>query len=110
MRIFLKKLHSKKGETYVEVLISVLIIALAALLLATTLTAANRINANARKADEGFYASVNSMENPAGDPAEGDYAVTYEIEGQFLTGSGKIDVDMYEDGELAAYKKKGARG
>lgn len=108
MRTFLKKLHSKKGETYVEVLISVLIIALAALLLATTLTAANRINANARKADESFYASVNSMENPTGDPADG--VVTYHIEGEFLGNEGEIDVDMYEDGELAVYKKKGARG
>lgn len=109
MKIF-KKLISKKGETYVEVLISILILALSALIIATSVTAANSINASARRADDNFYNAVSEAESLSGpDPKSGQI----EIETSDSK-YGSIDVYIYtdENGTFTTYaetnEEKGA--
>lgn len=101
-----KKRRSQRGETYVEVLMSVLILALSALVIATSVTAAKHINASARKADESFYSAVSALESGAGNVSKG--SVQYEIGGE----SDAVEVDVYtdENGELAAYGKSKEAG
>ncbi len=62
MKKLLKKLKNKKGESFVEILISVLIAAFGCLLIATLYSAAMSLNVQASKMDDNFYKSISEME------------------------------------------------
>ena len=57
-----QKLHSRRGETLVEVLAAVLICTLAVLMLTSFAVAAMRIDKTAETGDETFYAALNAAE------------------------------------------------
>ena len=61
-----KKLRSKRGETLLEVLVSVVIIALSAAMLATMITAATRMAVDADIAIDELYEQLSSAEGTAG--------------------------------------------
>ena len=62
MRALAKKLHSRRGESLVEVLAAVLICALSVLLLASASVAAGNINHTASDHDEIYYQALNAAE------------------------------------------------
>ena len=62
MKTLTAKLHSRRGETLVEVLASVLICTLAVLLLMSFAVAAMRIDKTAETGDEAFYAALSAAE------------------------------------------------
>ncbi len=70
MKKLIKKLHSARGETLVEVLAAVLICSLAVLLLVSYATAAARIDKRTEKGDAAYYAALNAAEAHDGVTAE----------------------------------------
>lgn len=107
LNVKLKKSKAQKGETYVEVLTSVLMLALAAVMLFTLISTAGKINNAARAADEAFYKSVSEVEDASGQTFDG--SVHFEIEGE-EDGQGEIDAELRSDnnGSFAAFSKKKA--
>lgn len=63
-----RKLRSKRGETLIEVLASVLVASLSIALLFSAVMAAGRINQSARDADEAFYTSLQNAQTYGGTP------------------------------------------
>lgn len=92
--------RSRRGESYAELLISILIIALAALLLASMAFASANLNRTAKKMDEELYAAVTDVGNGAGEARKGK--VEFEIEGKE---KGTLDVDVFTSGNLSAYSR-----
>ena len=66
MKKSIRKLHNARGETLVEVLASVLICALAVLLLLSYATAATRIDKSTQDHDVAYYAALNAAEAHSG--------------------------------------------
>lgn len=58
----MKKLTGKRGETMVETLAAVLIVAVAAAMLATMVASAVRITSRAKEADAAFYQELSAVE------------------------------------------------
>ena len=95
----MKKLLCRRGETLTEALVSILVIALSAALLATMITVAATINRSASNAMGSYYAQITA--------AEGGNALTTPTL-VTLTGtsvSGTVDVTYYgrDTDSLAAY-------
>ena len=95
------KLHSRRGETLVEVLASVLICALAVLLLVSFATVSTRINKTAQDSDEAYYAALNDAEAHTGTPAPtpaagGLWTVNVQTAaGALHPGYALVDVNFY---------------
>ena len=68
------KLLGEKGFTLVEVLVAVLLIAVATTALVTCVTSATKINATAMEKDEAFQDNLLAVNNGAVDPTEGTIA------------------------------------
>lgn len=103
MKRITEKLHSRRGETLVEILVAILIIALSAGLFATMYTASMRINLTAREQDEAFYAAVEDLEEMSGSGSSG--TVNYEPEGGGSATSESVEL-FTRDG-MTAYKIDG---
>lgn len=103
MKKFLRKLKNKKGESFVEVLISVLIAAFGCLLIATLYSAAMSLNVQASKMDDNFYSDISKMEQmfEEGTTSETGSAKIEDSEG------GKLDVsiDKFGNDSNSAYKR-----
>lgn len=107
MKKLLKKLKNKKGESFVEILISVLIAAFGCLLIATLYSAAMSLNVQASKMDDNFYKSISEMEQMFDGQAQindkKDHKVTVTEDGggdPFEDG-----VYVYGDGGNYAYRR-----
>lgn len=98
-----RKLASRRGETLVEVLVSILLAGLSVLLLVSMLSAAARFNTAARQADARLYAELSAAEGRTQE-VDGSASLSLVIGGQTTL----IDVAVYgaQDG-LTAYAKKG---
>lgn len=113
----LKKCRARRGETLAEILVAILIIALASGLFASMYMAAMNINLAARKDDQNFYKAVTELEQMNGAAAEGDHKVSFTItpqagsSGEEEVGSGSssgtIDVEVYTQDGMSVYKQKG---
>ena len=99
------KLRSRRGETFVEVLVALLIVALATMLLASMVMASGSIDANTREQDEKFYDAVSALES--GDTTAGGTVTTGSVTVEWETGgpSVNVTVDIYEQDGLKAYRK-----
>lgn len=62
MKKIIQKFKSKRGETFVGILVAILIVALSAGLFATMYNASMNINLSAQKQDELFYNAVGTLE------------------------------------------------
>lgn len=62
----LKRLRASRGETIVETLVAILIVALSALMMLAMLTAAARINSRVHEADDRFRQALNINEGRSG--------------------------------------------
>lgn len=98
--MILKKLRSKRGETLVEMLVSIALLVMAMSILSAMLAAAYRLDESARSEDENFSFELYAAELQNGNI--GDATVT--ISGS--SDSASIDVNVYgvSDGKLRSYK------
>jgi len=108
MRRLFKKFQSRRGEVLAEALVSILVIALTAAILATAVTASARVDIMANTANDEIYEKLNAA-------AEGDIDHSDWISVS-VTGTGVGDgvrsfyVDYSGDGELTAYYLTGGGG
>lgn len=68
MKALRKKLHNSRGETLVEVLVSILICTLSVALLFSGIMASARINKQAEISDDGFFDVLDAAEEKTGTP------------------------------------------
>lgn len=113
-----QKLTSRRGETLAEVLVAMLIIALAVLLLAATVTTAGGINMRTRARDAHFYAELSAAETRAAYDETGAAAPTprpYEVSIQVYLPNGSsgwvpdgtaanVSVTLYGGDHLLTYQ------
>ena len=99
--------RAQRGETLVEVLIALLIVALSTLLLAAMVMTSGSVNIIARQKDEAFYEALRNVEamNPTGLTSTSQ---TVQIDpNPNGTGSPKtVTVNVYSSDGLAFYKKQ----
>ena len=104
MRLFYTKLSSGKGETLVETVVAVLVVALASVIFATMTLSASRLNAAAMDADEAFYSELSAVEQQTG-TTSGTVTVSWDSTSEnfavMITGA---------DGELRGYADGGGGG
>ena len=103
MKKFLKKTTSRKGETLVELLVSILLIALSVALLLGMYQASGRINQTAREMDEKLNQSVTEAGNRTGESQKG--TVTFEFDEGVPDENGEIEVEIYSNESVTAYSK-----
>ena len=98
-----RKLKSKRGESLIEILIAVLIIALGCMLVATLYTASMNLNIQASRDDDAFYSSASEMEQfltGGGASTSGKATVTDENNKSY-----DFTIDIFGNGESAGYKR-----
>lgn len=105
------KLHGNKGETVVEVLVSVLICALSVALLFGGIMASARINEGAEEDDVKFYEGFSAAEGQSTPLDTGAVEIILKSapppEPQ---PSQRVDVDIYGGSELFSYAEKAGVG
>lgn len=100
-----KKLTSRKGETLVEILVAILIIALAAGLFASMYMAAMSINSSARKQDEQFFDAVEKLEQAVDEnKTKSDKTVTYTPVGEGAGASSSAQVEVVTEDGMSVYR------
>jgi len=109
------KLKSKKGETLIETLVSILIAALSVALLTTSVIAAARMNKTAKDADVEYYTKLEAAElrSVEGSLSPEEQAELLQIDTagnvfmfQFQRHENRsIDVDIYGNDTFATYIK-----
>ena len=97
----IKKLRSRRGETLLEVLISVLVVALSAVMLATMVAAATKVGIDAEAAMDKYYKQVSAAEGGSAGVTD-NVKITYNGASKDITVSyyGSTDADA-----LTAYKR-----
>lgn len=117
MKYGTRKLSSRRGETLVEILVAILIIALSAGLFASMYMAAMGINSSAREQDRLFYDAVDRLEEMivAGDDESVKDTVHYtprKAEGDtseppLMGNTGDVAVDVFTQDGMTVYKESG---
>lgn len=97
------KLRSKRGESFVEILIAILIVALGCVLIATMYSSAMNLNLTASKKDDEFYKDVSQMEQLFDESEPSDKTKKAEIKDEY-NNSLSVPIDIYGD-DNAAYKR-----
>ncbi len=99
---FIKKLRERSGETLVETLVAMLVIAFASLLLASMVSASGSIDISVREKDGDFYRGLSAAElkDGAETVADGKVIITYENDT-----TETYDVNAYKGDGLYSYKK-----
>ena len=108
MKRAILRLKSRAGESFSEVLVALLIVALASMLLAAMYSASGSVDAKVKQEDSEFYKEISAVE-AATDPAKkvaGDNKISIKDSGGSFTA--EIDVDVYktDDGTLKSYEKR----
>lgn len=105
MRIH-NKLRSRGGETLTETLAAVLLVGLASVVLASMISAASRIRAQALERDEALYAEIGAAESRTGSGSP--ESVTVTVGGV----NREFSITHYgEEGQLHSYAyRKGGGG
>lgn len=103
MSKFLKKLRSKRGETFAEILIAILIVAFGCMIIAVLYDSSLDLNIKASEQDGAFYSALSETEQLLDGESSGTGHVIIEDE----EGSLSVEVGTYGDGSAAAYKRQG---
>lgn len=104
MKALRKKLHNSKGETLIEVLVSILICTLSVALLFSGIMAANNINRQAEISDNGFFDVLNAAEQKD-DSSPYKTGKTVMVTEKGGTGARiTFTVDYYGDDTIFSYK------
>ena len=96
--------RARRGETFIEVLIALLIVVLSTLLLVVMVGASGSIDIAARQQDEKFYEALSEVESMQADRQEktGSYFVTITpSDGSTAT---EAQVDIYTKDSFTAYR------
>lgn len=101
MKKFLGKIKSKKGETFIELLIAILIVAFGCFLIATMFNTSMNLNITAQNKDKDFYQAITEMESES-QSKDDDYTMLIKDENGKTT---EVTVSTYGDGKLSAYRK-----
>ena len=101
MKSLLNKLRGSGGETLGEVLVAMLIIALAAAVLAGMVSAAGSIDMSVREMDDGFYTGLSELEQKKGATVE-----TGQVEIDVNGNKTVIDVNVYKSNGMISYAEK----
>ena len=101
MKEFLKKIKSKQGETFIELLIAILIVAFGCFLIATMFNASMNLNITAQNKDKDFYQAITDMESE-NNIKDKNYKMLITDESGKTT---DVTVNTYGDGKLSAYRK-----
>ena len=108
MKKNLSKLRSHKGESFVEILIAILIVAFGCLLLASMFSASFDLNTSAQQKDKEFYQSISDMESES-NLVDDDFQVTItETDGNGTTCGASVNVNTNKYGDengLTSYRK-----
>ncbi len=99
MRKLMKKLRSRRGDTFVEVLIAVLIVAFGCLVIGTMFASAMTLNLSAKAKDDAYYEALSQMEQADKN------AGTQKVEVTDGTNSATVETDKYGNDELYSYRK-----
>lgn len=105
MRKFIRKLKSRKGESFVEILIAILIVALGSLLIATMYNTSMDLNITASQQDDDYYKAVSEMEkmyDSTTEPTKGKVVIQEDTASGDKSYEGSIEI--YGD-EMSAYKR-----
>ena len=103
------KIKSRKGETYIEVLFAVLVIAFATLIVAVLYSTAFNLNVSAREKDDAFYTALQQVERLDPDIKETNPDTQVTITGDGGA-SNTVNVDAYESGGITAYRAQNSTG
>lgn len=98
----IRKLKSKRGESFMEILISILIVAFGCMLIATMYVSAMKMNMIASEKDDEFYKAVSQMEQMF-EESKPDTSKKAQITDD--GGSLPVSIDIYGDDSNAAYKR-----
>lgn len=99
----IRKLQSKRGETFVEILIAILIVAFGCVLIATMYAAAMNMNVKASKQDDDYYGALSEIEQMFdGEAKARGKAVLTDKSGNTVTDS----IDTFGNDKNAAYKRR----
>lgn len=98
-----KKLKSKKAETLLESLVSLLIATLSVILLSTSIMTAAKTNQIVKDADATFTTELACAEMKSTVAAE-DQSLTISFTNDGIS-SQTVDVDLYGQGSFVSYEK-----
>ena len=101
MKKSVSRILSRAGESFSEVLVAILIVAMAALLMASMVSASGSIDRAARMEDADFYEAISNVEEGTATTSPGTVTITEGAGLQTVT----VPVTVYssEDG-LTAYE------
>lgn len=103
MKRLKRKMRSRRGETFVEILIAILVVAFGAMLIATMYTSAMNLNLEAAKADATYYEALSQMEQmDSSTPKETKAKATITDQDK---NSKDITIDIYGNDSNEAYKR-----
>lgn len=105
MKKLMNKLRARAGESFAEVLVALLIVALAALLLSGMYSASTTLDKAAFENDKKFYDAVTDLETDGASAATETRDVSITEEGE-TTPEVTIPVTTYTEDGLSAYKKR----
>ena len=106
MKKLMKKLHSKRGESLVEVLCAILIFTLSSVGMYTMVMSAAEINTTVKKAEEQNLQQMVVAEKAEGAGIPGTITMTLIDNGGNVKSTTTVDVEIYgADGELSSYFK-----
>lgn len=98
-----KKLSSHKGESFAEILIAIVIVALGCVVIATLYTSAMSMNLRASQQDDQYYESLSQMEQMFDGTSDvtGKAVITETDSGTKL----KVTIQIYGDDSNSAYRR-----
>jgi|GEM_PF-3778555 len=97
------KLKSQNGETFIEILASVIIISFGVILFVSLVLTSHKINISQKAADSAFYTALGQCETLAGGESSSDYAYITDSAGAQLE---KAKCTVISSDGLAAYSKE----
>lgn len=107
MKTILRKLKSRRGDSFIEILVAILVAAFGCLLIATMYTSAMNMNIEASKADDSYYGALSDMEKMFGKDASasGSGKVTITDMTNSEHTSSTVTVQFFGNEQNSAYKR-----
>lgn len=93
------KLNARRGETFVELLVAVLVVAFASLIVAVMYSTAFQANLDAQESDKTYYGALTEMES-----MKKKNEKSLEVTITDGTGSTTVEVDEYGNGTYSSYR------
>lgn len=103
MKRLIRKFKSKRGETFVEILLAIVIVGFGCMLIATLFGTSFTLNLEAQKKDDAFYQAITEMEERGDDDISGsDFRVQITDE---ENKSIDVGTNRYGDDAFSSYRR-----